>query len=371
MKNLLLISLDTLRADVAYSGKFKNINSLRKNGVTFLNSISSSPLTPVSHSTIFTWLQPFNHWVRHLFKEQIRDDVITLAERLKDNNYETGAIVSCPGMNKWYWFSRWFNHYDDEIPKLADGTDPLLTIDVKKRWTALKRANIVSDRAFHWLDTNYSKDKPYFLFIHFFDAHWPYEAPEVFWGDNAYEEEVAFADHYLWVFLEKAKERWYLDNTTILCFSDHWEDLDWLYPNDKGWAKLWHPEEYGHGTLLYDQTQKTVLIISDEHLPTNTTLKNQVRLVDITPTVLDLLWINSNTSFDWTSLLPIINGSLDIDLPWYSETFYPEEQKEFPNIKNKKSLRLNNASKTIFNLDSDLMELYDLSSDPNEIKNLL
>jgi len=55
-KNLILISLDTVRADVAYSGKFKAINFLRSQGVSFLNTISSSPLTPVSHATVLTGL---------------------------------------------------------------------------------------------------------------------------------------------------------------------------------------------------------------------------------------------------------------------------------------------------------------------------
>src|SRR3990167_11560060 len=105
-KNLIFVSLDTVRADVAYSGKFEAIENLRSAGVTFLNTISSSPLTPVSHATVFTGLQPFNHGVRHLFKEQINKNVPVLAEILKSEGYKTGAIVSCPGMNRWYGFSR-------------------------------------------------------------------------------------------------------------------------------------------------------------------------------------------------------------------------------------------------------------------------
>src|SRR3972149_11585154 len=124
MKNLILISLDTVRADVAYSGKFKTINKLRKEGVTFLNTISSSPFTPASHATVFTGFQPYNHGIRHLFKEKLSPKIKTLAQVLREKGYETGAIVSCPGLNKWYGFSRGFDHYDDEIPKLADGNNP-------------------------------------------------------------------------------------------------------------------------------------------------------------------------------------------------------------------------------------------------------
>lgn len=372
MKNLILVSLDTVRADVAYSGKFKTIEKLRKEGVTFLNSISSSPFTPVSHATVFTGLQPYNHKIRHLFKEKLSLRAKTLAQTLKNAGYTTGAIISCPGMKKWYGFSRGFDHYNDEIPKLADGSDPLLTVDVKKRGTVLKRANLVVEKAYDWIKDK--KNKKYFLFIHFFDAHWPYEAPEKYGGDNAYEEEVSFSDHYLGMFFDSLKKDGLLDNTSIIVFSDHGEDLEGLYLNDKGGKKLGHPEEFGHGCLLYDQTQKTVLILRDKMLPVGINIEQQVRLVDIFPTALDLLNIKITNDIDGISLLPIIKSNANLNLIGYSETFYPEEQSQatgkFENTKNKISLRFANKYKYIFHLNSDQIELYDLERDGNERKNL-
>lgn len=372
MKNLILVSFDTVRADVAYSGKFKTINKLRKEGITFLNTVSSSPLTPVSHATVFTGLQPYNHGIRHLFKEKLNSTVKTLAQVLKNERYKTGAIVSCPGMNKWYGFSRGFDHYDDEIPKLADGSDPLLTVDVKKRGTALKRANLVIDRAYNWIKCK--REEKYFLFIHFFDAHWPYEASEKYGGDNIYEEEVAFSDHYLSIFLNSLKKDGLLENTSIVAFSDHGEDLEGLYPNDKGGKKLGHPEEFGHGCLLYDQTQKVVLIIKDEDLPKNKNIEQQVRLVDLFPTILDLLKIKNNYKIDGVSLIPIIKNNTNLELPAYSETFYPEEQikstGKFKKTKNKIACQIANKYKIIFNLNSNQIEIYDLEMDKNEKENL-
>lgn len=368
-KNLLLISLDTVRADVAYSSKFKEFEDIRKDSISFLNTISSSPLTPVSHATVFTWLQPYNHGVRHLFKEQLNPTTSTLAEIFKNKWYSTGAIVSCPGMNKRYGFNKWFDHYDDEIPKLADGSDPLQTIDVEKRWTAIKRANIVSERAITRLDNNYQE--PFFLFLHFFDAHRPYEAPENFWGENYYEEEISFSLHYLAKVIDRLKELWIYDSTSIVCFSDHWEDLNWLYLNDKWWEKLWHPEEKWHGCLLYDQTQKVLLTIKDKKLPLWKNIENQVRLVDIFPTIMSLFDFEENLSFDWVSLVNMVDDKERHDLVWYSETFYPEEQKEFQNITNKKSIRIENKEKVIVHLNSDQIEMYNLVSDPNELTNKL
>ncbi len=360
--------MDTVRADVAYSWRFKIFEAIRKDSVSFLNTISSSPLTPVSHATVFTGLQPFNHWVRHLFKEQLDIHAETLASVFQSNWYKTAGIVSCPGMNSRYGFNKGFDTYDDEIPRLADWSDPLQTIDVEKRGTALKRANIVSDRAINWLNINHQD--PFFLFLHFFDAHRPYEAPEKFWWENYYEEEIAFSLHYLEKIIKKIKDLWIYDDTTIICFSDHGEDLNWLYPNDKWWKALWHPEEKGHGCLLYDQTQKVIFTIKDEKLSKWENIEDQVRLVDLYPTILDLFDINLKVNSDGISLVDCVQNRQILNLVWYSETYYPEEQKGFVNVKNKKSIRTGNKSKVIFHLDSDIIEVYDLNNDEHELDDL-
>ncbi len=373
-KNLILISLDTVRADVAYSGKFKTIERLRKEGTTFLNAVASSPLTPCSHATVFTGLQPFHHGVRHLFKEKIAKKSKTITQYLKSRGYKTGAIVSCPGMNKWYGFSKGFDYYDDQIPRLADGSDPLKTVDVKKRGTALKRAEVVVKRSLQWLKKN--EDKKFFLFIHFFDAHWPYKAPKKYGGNNKYEEEVAYSDHYLGVFLDTLRKAGRLKNTSLVCFSDHGEDLDGLYKNDKGGKKLGHPEEFGHGCLLYDQTQKVVFIIKDKKLPKDKKISQQVRLVDVAPTILDLFDIKySLKDFDGISLISSVKKDKDLKLCAYSETLYPEEQTlatggKFSNARNKVSFRLANKYKIIYEPDTGKQEFYDLESDPCELNNL-
>ena len=374
-KNLILISLDTVRADIGYSGKFKTIERLRKKSVTFLNTVSSSPLTPVSHATVLTGLQPYNHGIRHLFKEKLNKKVKTLAQILKQRGYKTAAIVSCPGMNKWYGFSKGFDHYDDTIPKLADGSDPLKTVDVKKRGLALKKAEIVVDRAIEWINAN--ENEKFFLFVHFFDTHWPYKVPKNFYGDNQYEKAVAYLDHCLELFFNGLKKTGLFKNSTIVCFSDHGEDLGGMYKNDKSGKKMGHPEEFGHGCLLYDQTQKTMLVIKDDKLPANKNIKQQVRLVDILPTILSILKISYNSrQFDGVSLVEIIKNNKNLNLIGYSETFYPKEQTlatggKFSNAENKKSLRIDNKYKIIFYINSGKIELYDLEKDSNELINLI
>jgi arylsulfatase len=371
MKNLVLVSLDCLRADVAYSGRIKVLNKLMRESTYFTNAISSAPLTPISHATLLTGLQPENHGIRHLFKEKLKKDSTTIQQVFKKHGYSTGAIVSCPGMNKWYGFGKGFDLYDDEIPKLADGSDPLKTVDVKLRGTALKRAEVVSERAIKWLEKN--KTNPFFLFLHYFDAHWPYEAPKKFGGKNKYEEEVAYSGHYLEKVLKYLEKNNLFNNTTIICFSDHGEDLDGLYKNDKGGKKLGHPEEAGHGCLLYEQTQNVVLTIKDKKIGKNNKIDKQVRLVDVFPTILELFNFKYKEKIDGESLIPIIKTKKTI-LIAYSETFYSEEvdknNTDFKNVYPKKSLRINNKCKIIFEIGSEKIEVYNLEKDPNELNNL-
>jgi arylsulfatase len=371
MKNLLLISLDCLRADVAYSGRISAVNRLTKESTYFTNAISSAPLTPISHATVLTGLEPKNHGIRHLFREKINKSCTTIQQVFKENGYKTGAIVSCPGMHRWYGFGKGFNMYDDEIPKLADGSDPLNTVDVKLRGTALKRAEVVSKRAITWLDKN--KTEPFFLFLHYFDAHWPYKAPKKFGGKNKYEEEVAYSGHYLEKVFDYLEEHGLMKNTTIICFSDHGEDLDGLYKNDKGGKKLGHPEEFGHGCLLYEQTQNVVLTIKDDKLNKNKQIDKQVRLLDVFPTIIELFNLKYNKQLDGESLVPIVKTKKTIPVA-YSETFYSEEvdpkNPDFKGVYPKKSIRINNKYKIIFEIGSDKIEVYNLENDSHELNDL-
>lgn len=368
--NVLFISLDTVRADVAYSGKMPNVERLRRQGTTFSQAISSCPLTPVSHATVFTGLQPPGHGIRHLLRERMRTDVPTLAERLKEAGYATGAIVSCPGLNRWYGIDRGFDFYDDEIPRLPDGRDPLTVGDVKMRGLALKRAPLVAERAAEWIAR---QDGPFFLFAHFFDAHWPYEPPEDVGVpvDNPYEGEVAFSDHYVGRILRTLEEAGHdLDSMLIVCFSDHGEDLAGWYPNDHA-GDLGHPYEEGHGCLLFDATQHVPLIFSGPGVPAGRQVDAQVRLVDVMSTTLDLLGLKQAPS-DGASLTGFFGDDPEPEAPRpaYSETYFPEERQGYPGLRPLHAVRLlddERREKIIWRIGADEVEYYDLRTDPCEL----
>ena len=374
-KNLLLICLDTLRADVAYGG-LPNLDRLRARGTSFTNAIAAAPLTPVSHASVFTGLYPSRHRLRHLLKERLEVDSPTLAELASKARYRTGAVVSCPGMNSWYKFDRGFSHYDDEIPLLADGRNAVDLIDVKLRGTALKRAEVVAERSLEWLAAH--RHEPFCFFMHFFDTHWPYEPPTWFApaGVNPYEGEAHYTDHYLGMVLDQVEKWGLFENTLVVVFSDHGEDLAGWYPNDHAGVELGHPEEEGHGCLLFDATQRVPLIVVDpDHVAGTTTaplasIDAQVRLVDIMPTAAEMLHLEQPRDLDGASLVPLLRGRDQRNRAAYFETYYREEQAGsptgVPGLGPLHGLRIDNRFKLITDVKTGSMELYDLTSDPNE-----
>lgn len=369
--NVVLISLDTVRADVAYSGRFPSIERLRRQGATFSQTVASSPITPVSHASVLTGLQPPRHGLRHLLREQLNPDARTVAQSFAEAGYATGAIVSCPGLNAWYGFNRGFMHYDDSIPPLADGRDPLAVVDVELRGTALKRAPLVTERALEWVQG--VRGEPIFLFAHYFDAHWPYEAPErpPTQLANAYEEEVWYMDHYLGKLLDGLAEAGMTpENTIFVMFSDHGEDLAGWYGNDHA-GDYGHAEEKGHGCLLFDTTQMVALVICAAGLAEpGSVIPDQVRLVDILPTMEEMAGLNGSSSrLDGRSLVPLLRGEHLPLAPAYCEAFYREElatvNPEWSHLLPLKAVRTP-CQKVIWEIGSDRIETYDLRNDPSE-----
>ncbi len=372
LRSVLMISLDTFRADVAYAGTLPQLTRLLARGTSFHQAVASSPVTPVSHTTVFTGLQPYHHGVRHLFKEQWRQSVPTLAQLFAAKGYRTGAVVSCPGLNRWYGLDVGFSHYDDEIPRLPDGTDPLQTVDVELRGTALKRAPVVVERVLDWLDGH--REEPFFLFLHFFDTHWPYEPPEWLAPEDAnpYEAEAHFVDHHLGVVLDQV-ERWGLfDNTLLVVFGDHGEDLNGWYANDHGGEDLGHPEEKGHGCLLFDATQRVPLaLIAPEGVPAGKVVDQQVRLTDVLPTVVDLAELSDPHQREGESLVEFLNGE-GRHRPAYFESYYRTESK-IPDRNGQpmgpwSGFRLDASRKMVTDLRSSTTAVYDLIADPNECR---
>jgi arylsulfatase A-like enzyme len=241
---------------------------------------------------------------------------------------------------------------------------------VKQRGTALKRAPLVVERGIDWLKIH--RQAAFFLFLHFFDTHGPYEPPEWFApaDANPYEGEAYYIDHYLGQLFEQIIQWGLLENTLVVIFSDHGEDLGGWYANDHAGPDLGHPEEEGHGCLLYDATQMVPLVfVAPDLVPAGRWVDTQVRLVDILPTVVDLL--NFTDSFSRSG--QTLKGLFEYSEPHriaYCETYYREEQSMsesgVPGLGPWKALRIDNRFKIIIDVNTQHLTVYNLELDPNE-----
>lgn len=371
IKRILLVSYDCVRADVAYLPDMAGVTALAAAGVRFTFAVSSAPLTPVSHATVFTGLQPGGHKLRHLFRERLDPKVDTLAAALRRAGFLTAGIVSCPGLNRWYGFDRGFDHYDDWLPPLPSGEDALSLKDVKYRGLALKRADLVVERAKEWLGRRGHDDR-WFLFVHFFDAHWPYDPPTAYGApQNPYEGEVRYTDRHFQQLLGWLEARGWLADTLIVLFGDHGEDLAGWYPNDKSGNTGPHPEEEGHGCLLFQQTQHVPLIVSHPGF-TPHDVDDPVGLVDVFPTIAALTGLAPLRSTHGVDLSPALKGTAAVSRPpLYAETLYPRELVEntgtFPAIENLQAFWLDRTRKIIMPYGCpDRALAYDLTADPLE-----
>jgi arylsulfatase len=312
---VMLVSLDTLRADVAYAGGFPTFSDLGDTGTRFDRAISAAPVTPVSHSSVMTGRYPHRHGVRHLFRESLGTDVPTIAEALACAGYRCSAVVACAALDRWYGLDRGFHHYDDELP----------APEFDDSGSGVKPAPAVVDRALDRLADE--PDRPFFLFAHFFDAHWPYRAvdPATGWR-NPYEAAVASMQPHLARLLAGASTQAAARGCGLLTvvFSDHGEDLSGWYADDHT-VDGQHPYERGHGSLLFDTTIVVPLWLSwPRHWPRGQRIPWQVSLVDIAPTVAEAADVPLS-GVDGRSLAPLLAGAEAAHRPAYSETFLPEE----------------------------------------------
>ncbi len=293
--NVLVITVDTQRADrlgcYGYANALTPVaDRLAEEGILFENVSTTAPLTLPAHTSLFTSLYPVSHGLRENTMFSLNKGYKTLAEIFADNEYSTGAIIASEVLNSSYGLNQGFDYYADEID-IPGNTSEGLLLDYK-------RGEKVTAQALEWV---LGKDKanPYFMWVHYFDPHYPYKAPEPFaskFPDKPYDGEVAYVDSCIGVLLDKMKEKGKLDNTLIVYVADHGEDL-----GDHG--------EFTHGYFGYEGTLHIPLIMK---FPSNwkggKRVSNIASIVDIFPTVLEYLNIDFNDNIEGESLLSVIDG---------------------------------------------------------------
>jgi choline-sulfatase len=236
--NVLLITIDTLRADRLRRGFTPALDALADSGIRVDNTRTTVPLTLPAHVTIMTGALPPVHGVREngvVFTP--RPTAVPLARRFRDAGYQTGAFVGAYVLDRRFGLAEGFDVYDDRIK--YDGA----------RLEAERSGREVVDAALGWLARART---PFFLWVHLYDPHAPYEPPAEFLAKaagNPYDGEVAYADAQVSRLIEALKARGLASSTIIAATGDHGEGL-----GDHG--------EQTHGMLAYDSTLRVPLILA-------------------------------------------------------------------------------------------------------------
>ena len=348
LPHVYLITIDTLRSDHVRCYGYERIETpsldqLAKDGVRFAEAFTPSPITNSSHASILTGLLPSSHGVSD-FGVPLAGAHVTLAELLRKQGYLTAAFIGAvildskslaPGLD------RGFDYYDN-FPEKPDE---------KSRWGRVERRGMdVVRRAEGWLDAH--QTDPHFVWVHLYDPHDPYEPPPPYderYKERPYDGEIAYADSALADFLSYLKKQNWYEGALIIVVGDHGEGL-----GEHG--------EDTHGIFLYDSTTHVPLILKlPQAKQAGKVVGDQVRTVDILPTVLDLTQTSASPKSDGTSLLTLVAGNEETSRTAFGETDYPLRFGWAP----LRSIRQNGYKF----IEAPRPELYDLGTDPGETRN--
>jgi len=390
--NIILISIDTLRADhlhcYAYDRETSpNIDLLAQDSVLFLNTFSDSPWTLPAHVSLFTSLFAINHGVNSL-QNKLPSSLVTLADVLRQNGYSCSAFTGGGKVSAKFGFSKGFDFYGES----------------KVVFYQQNAAEQLFKKTTKWIDQN--RDKPFFLFLHTYQVHGPYKPPSPYdqifstqkiddkekflkevlgrVGDkyrpindedreeiiSLYDGEIRYMDEYLIKpLIKQLKESDLYDRTMIIFTSDHGEE----FYDHHGWE---------HSHSLYNELIKVPLIIKlPGSLYKGMRVDNIVRLIDVAPSILDVAGLKSSQlGKDGQSLLKIIKGKEKGDRTFISY-LGPEGFRHTP-----EKISMNDAKyKLILNgrytekalsffkpppPSLERLELYNLEQDPSEHNNL-
>ena len=375
--NIIFITLDSLRADHLGCYGYKrntssNIDLLSTKGVKFTQAITQSSWTTSSISSLITSLYPNHEFIEQGYISKHQPNLIRI---LKNSGYST---------------------------VLFSGNFPIISITFEDIKIDFDIFNVISDKAdkilqlaIDWLEK--LRKTPFFLWIYLEEPHWPYTPLSNYYNDfitdnlyvhknisiskddgihneyysfgvipkcvaehgitdtayyiAKYDGEIKFADEQIGKLLDLLHKKNIENNTIIILFSDHGESLGE------------HNFYFNHSHYLYEELIRVpLLVIFPKKIPKNKIIQQPVRLIDIYPTVLDIVGIKNNRDIGGRSFLPLIMGETDYHIFYtFSETaFWPSPR----------CIRTEEW-KLIYNRKTKNYELYNLREDPKELNNLI
>ena len=348
-RHLVLVSIDTLRADRVgvYSGVdlTPTLDRIAREGAYAADATSHVPLTRPSHATMFAGLWPWQVGLRDNLSAGTLPPSPLLPEILRSNGFRTAAFVSSIVLGSRGGFARGFDTYDESLPQGQHAT-----LDT------LQRAGADTMRqALAWLEEQRGADR-LCLFVHLYEPHDPYEPPEPYasrYRDRPYDGEVAYADELV-DRLDDALERLDLARQTLLVVtSDHGEGLG-------------EHDETLHGFFVYQTTLAVPLVMRGPGIVPRGRIEDNVGLIDLLPTVLDLLGVSVPHTLQpaGTSLAPALRGGpRPSPRPQYAESLVPLLHFGWSD------LRVLRDGRWKYVL-APRPELYDLATDPREQHNV-
>ncbi len=407
IEHVVIISIDTLRADHlgCYGHPFvksPNIDAFAKESVLFTNHINAAPTTLASHTSLMTGTYPHTHGApKNGFV--LGDENEMLAEVLAKDGFDCAGIIGAFPLDPVFNFDQGFSHYDATFTISHEQG----VVDQHQRLAAE-----VTDAAVRWLDKrtkkkNAERDRM-FMFVHYFDVHWPYEAPFKYrrlygesgsrkkgtmknietarkmllegennpellekaleYGkalDNEYSAEITYCDEHVGRFFDELKKRGIYDKSLIILTSDHGETMHE------------HQAYFSHGTTVYDSEVHTPLIVrfpGKAHAGKRVT--SVVSNVDVVPTILHLLNLPGTKRMEGQSFAKIVDGPLaerdpvfsEATKPWWDPRFH--DKSEWVNQKKFQCVR-SETFKYVARDPDQVYGFYDLSTDRDEQKNLI
>jgi arylsulfatase A-like enzyme len=355
--NVLVVTLDTTRADAlgAYGQNLPvspRIDAMAADGVLFEQALASVPSTLPSHSTLFTGKQPYAHGVRSNGGYRLSDANLTLAEVLRTHAYRTAAEIAAPVLASKTQLDQGFDVYRD--PKTSRSILELL--DQKGGgWLggAQRPAEEITRDGIEFLREN--AGRPFLLWLHYFDPHVPHDPPEPFRSQiptSDYHAEVRRADHHVGLVLDELERLGLRERTIVVLTADHGEGRD-------------EHDEKTHSFFVYDTTMRVPLVFwGAAAIQRGRRVASLVRLVDVAPTIVDLLGLPPLEGAQGVSLRPLLEDpDADLGLTGYGESIEPSITFGSSVLR---FVRLGNW-KYIHKLEP---ELYDVGADPGETRNL-
>ena len=357
--NLLLVTFDTTRADhIGCYGRANartpTLDGLASRGVVFEQCRSAAPITMPSHSTILTGLYPPAHGVRDNGLFALPESRVTLAEILRARGYATAAATGSFVLDHRFGLSQGFELYEDGVKREYQNIWGERTVEKNALFFDERPAEHVNAAILPWLRKN--RDKPFFLWVHYWDPHQPHIPPppysEVF-ATDLYQGEISYADAALGQLLRELDAGGVAQRTVVVMTADHGEGLD-------------EHNEATHSLLCYDGTLHVPLIVAGPGVAAGKRVKERVGTVDIVPTALELLGARAPADIQGRSLAPLWKGSGGGDdrHAYYSETLAPRISQGLGELRT----WFEGPFKYIHGPRS---ELYDLRNDPAELHNLI